>query len=316
MPRPRRYQPIPDNVCEDRALDMQPESSQVLYFRLLAKCDDAGRYHASPRVLLGHLFPHAEHVSVKDIQERLLRLVESGILCVYVDEAGDDCLQITDYLPSAKSVKPKFDAPDDSVVAEARTRKRGFDAGQTGLFGANGSVKGKRYVYPTETDTETITVTKTETDTETGRGSVSLAARAVESLPGSESGSDAAQSSFGDGSDSESGQFRMAAAAWQACQGHLRAGRDAEAITDFAHACVLVLKPEDASEADYKDVRALGRHLCRGDGARALRERMFRAFNDAKATVEQGGMYGAWRNRMASEFGNWSRGKRREGATA
>lgn len=296
-------------------MDMQPESAQVLYFRLLAKCDDAGRYHASPRVLLGHLFPHAEHIAAKDIQDRLSKLVEAGIVSLYVDEAGDECLQITDYLPSAKSVKPKFDAPDDRVVAEARTRKRGLDAGQTGLFGANGLVKGKRYVYPTETETETDTTTITETETETEAGSVPRADVTAARAPGSESSSDFSSEGLGDGSESEgNGRFGMAAAAWLACQGHLRAGKDSEAVEDFAHACVLVLKPDDPSEADYRDARALGRHLCRGDGAEHLRGRMFRAFNEAKATVERGGMYGAWRNRMVDEFGQWSR--RRERTTA
>lgn len=135
------------------------------------------------------------------------------------------------------------------------------------------------------------------------------------SVAGSDTGAVFSEPDSGDGSESESeGRYALPNAAWQRAKRAITEHRDAEGIEDFAHAVVMVLKPDSASESDYADARAFGRSLCRGDGARALVARMFDAFNDAKATVEQSGGWGAWRNRMTERFGAWSSRKQRKPA--
>ena len=112
MPRTRRYQPIPDRLCESEHFESVSEAAQGLLFRILTQCDDVGRFLGSTAMLRGRLYPIREEITITTIADRLRELVERGLLYRWRACDGDYYIQVVDYLSSAKNKAPRVRFPD------------------------------------------------------------------------------------------------------------------------------------------------------------------------------------------------------------
>jgi hypothetical protein len=78
---------IHGDIAEDRKINSVSEGAETLFFRLLAKTDDFGRYFGDPDLLRGKIYPRRPELSVHDIEGRLIELVTKRLLNFYeVDE--------------------------------------------------------------------------------------------------------------------------------------------------------------------------------------------------------------------------------------
>lgn len=79
---------IHGDIAEDRKINSVSEGAETLFFRLLAKTDDFGRYFGDPDLLRGKIYPRRPELSVRDIEGRLVELVTKRLLTFY--EANED----------------------------------------------------------------------------------------------------------------------------------------------------------------------------------------------------------------------------------
>lgn len=109
---------------DSRKINSVSEGAELLYLRLIAVSDDAGRYYAEPAVLHARVFTfRARDVSVPDVARRRDELVRAGLIEVYRVE-GEDVLQVVGiYRRLRPDVEAKiaFPGPERGVRAEPVT---------------------------------------------------------------------------------------------------------------------------------------------------------------------------------------------------
>jgi hypothetical protein len=79
---------IHGDISEDRKINAVTEGAETMFFRLLAKTDDFGRYFGDPVLLKGKIYPRRPELTVQDIASRMVELVTAKLLFFY--EADDD----------------------------------------------------------------------------------------------------------------------------------------------------------------------------------------------------------------------------------
>lgn len=79
---------IHGDIAEDKKINSVSEGAETMFFRLLAKTDDFGRYFGDPALLKGKIYPRRDELTVQDIEARLAELVDAKLLIFY--EADDD----------------------------------------------------------------------------------------------------------------------------------------------------------------------------------------------------------------------------------
>lgn len=87
---------IYEKTCVSETLSELSAEEERMFFRLITKADDHGRYYARPAVLLGNLFPLHAGISItaSQVQDWRDRLEEVGLIQVYEVE-GREYLVIT-----------------------------------------------------------------------------------------------------------------------------------------------------------------------------------------------------------------------------
>jgi len=82
-------------IILSRKLNQISEGSENLYYRLLATCDDFGRFHADPIIIKGQLYT-LKKITPAIIEKRLSELVKIGLIKLYEDN-GEKYLEITKF---------------------------------------------------------------------------------------------------------------------------------------------------------------------------------------------------------------------------
>lgn len=88
---------IHDDICEDRKLNTVSEGAEVLFYRLLSKTDDFGRFYGDPSLLKGQVFPRRHELTVQVIASRLVELVEVELILVFEAEDGELIVQFKNF---------------------------------------------------------------------------------------------------------------------------------------------------------------------------------------------------------------------------
>ena len=77
---------IKESICVSDEIDNLTWFEEVLFYRLIVKCDDFGRYDGRAKVIKGQCFP-LKDVTAKDIEKGLNKLSAEGLVKLYtVDE--------------------------------------------------------------------------------------------------------------------------------------------------------------------------------------------------------------------------------------
>jgi hypothetical protein len=80
------YNPLLKSYPDSEKINAVSEGAEVLYVRLIAASDDAGRYWAEPKMVLAKLFTHralSKTVTAKAVEGRLAELEKIGLIAFY-----------------------------------------------------------------------------------------------------------------------------------------------------------------------------------------------------------------------------------------
>lgn len=132
---------LKESICSSDSIDALSWFEEVLFYRLIVKCDDYGRYDGRPAIIKGNCFP-LKNVTNKDIEKALDKLSAAGLVRVYVAQ-GRPYLQLVTWeqhqtIRAKKSKYPSFDETCMQMQADA--------------------CKCSRYPIQSESKSETITV--------------------------------------------------------------------------------------------------------------------------------------------------------------
>lgn len=341
MPRTRRYQPIPDRLCDSEHFESVSEAAQGLLFRLFTQCDDIGRFFGSTAMLRGRLYPIREEITLTTIGDRLRELVDRGLLYRWRACDGEYYVQVVDYLSSAKNKAPRVRFPDPcrcgpeaehpawdrgngsvlfvsahsvSMADVIRLPALGDESELNGPNGTNGKRKIPLTALP-DTVTDTLHPAPCTTDTvpepDTLRTGDGGACSHSPPRVGAESESVVVQPG-----ESGNGSVGKAGTDWEGEWNRvvllLAKGKASAAIDSWATLVLAILKPDFRNQTvqDRADVTSLGFTLSGKTSGRAelLREPFYWCLTQAESVRVTGAksLYGAWRTRAAKKFGNWS----------
>jgi hypothetical protein len=114
MARGANYNPLLKAYPDSERINSVSEGAEVLYTRLIAKTDDAGRYWANPRLVVGKLFSHrwaAGEVDETMIETRIAELESVGLIKLY-EVDGRSFLEMVNAFKTFRSdVKRKIEHP-------------------------------------------------------------------------------------------------------------------------------------------------------------------------------------------------------------
>lgn len=323
MPRTRRYQPIPDDVCRRKELSWCSESAQNLYFRLLANVDEDGRFDGDPCVILGALYPHSRHLTPGQVLHRMKELSDQRVLIRYrVD--GEYFVKLIHYVSSAKKGSPRVRYPDPPAnwrqwadgapKGEQDHLFNRASGGRMGLNGTNGEEWDKRdesesFVSLPDTEYPLPVTTKSDSvpEPEPIRPNGPTAPTAVRC--GSESASDS--DCGGDEAEEQPCDVAQARKHFTASVNALAKGEPEKSVSQFRSAILQVLKPGESSASqkrkDTADITELYYSLSsRMPDRRSLRDALHECFELAVKKRVGGGGYGSWRLAVTKQYGAWS----------
>lgn len=110
---PNRY--IKESICTSKNLNMLSAEAERLFYRLLVKCDDFGRYFADPNIIKGNCFPRKSELKTKEIEKWLNELAKSELIILYKNK-DDIYLQFITFSEHnrKRANTSKFPNPADS----------------------------------------------------------------------------------------------------------------------------------------------------------------------------------------------------------
>lgn len=107
---------IKESICTSDSISQCSWFEEVLFYRLIVNCDDYGRFDGRTAVIKSRLFPLADGLTAKNVEEAIKKLVSIGLVCSY-EAQGKPFL----YLPtwnehqSIRAKKSKYPSPDDGI---------------------------------------------------------------------------------------------------------------------------------------------------------------------------------------------------------
>ena len=111
---------IKESICASETIDELTWFEEVLFYRLMVKVDDFGRYDGRVKILKGNLFP-LKDVTVKDIEKALNKLSAVGLVDLYTVN-GHPYLQLRTWsehqtIRNKKSKYPSIEDRDPQLNA-------------------------------------------------------------------------------------------------------------------------------------------------------------------------------------------------------
>lgn len=105
----KSYNPLLKTYPDSEKINAVSEGAEVLYVRLLAASDDAGRYYGDAEWVLSKLFTHRQikkQVTAKEIEKRIGELANVGLLRTYTAN-GNRYVELIDAVKSLRHDRPK-----------------------------------------------------------------------------------------------------------------------------------------------------------------------------------------------------------------
>lgn len=104
---------LKESVCTSEEIDALSWFEEVLFYRLMVKCDDYGRCDGREKVIRGQCFP-LKDVTAKDISKGLQKLAAVGLVLRY-EVGGKPYLQLATWErhQQIRTKRSKFPGPED-----------------------------------------------------------------------------------------------------------------------------------------------------------------------------------------------------------
>lgn len=106
---------LKESICVSEKINKLTWFEEVLFYRLIVKCDDFGRYDGRSSVIKGALFPLKDDITAKTIDKAIRGLVTVGLAEIYYVDAKPilqlptwNCHQV------CRAVKSKYPGPTES----------------------------------------------------------------------------------------------------------------------------------------------------------------------------------------------------------
>jgi hypothetical protein len=122
------YNPLLKSYPDSEKINSVSEGAEVLYVRLIAASDDAGRYWGNPMMVLAKLFTHrmtAGQITVEEVESRLQQLAAVELIHFY-EVDGKRYLQMVEVVKRLRSdITPQLFCPPplaDDVTTTGRRR--------------------------------------------------------------------------------------------------------------------------------------------------------------------------------------------------
>ena len=117
---------LKESICVSEKINKLTWFEEVLFYRLIVKCDDFGRYDGRSSVIKGALFPLKDDITAKTIDKAIRGLVTAGLAEIYYVDAKPilqlptwNCHQV------CRAVKSKYPGPTESNLKTlASTREQ------------------------------------------------------------------------------------------------------------------------------------------------------------------------------------------------
>ena len=112
---------LKDSICDSETINsLKKWQYEVMFYRLLTKCDDYGRFDGRPKIIKSALFPLKDDLTLKEVCDGLQALANAGLVVLYESEGRPFLyLPTWDKHQTIRAKRSKYPAPDDSLQASA-----------------------------------------------------------------------------------------------------------------------------------------------------------------------------------------------------
>ena len=105
---------IKESICLSESIDELSWFEEVLFYRLMVKCDDFGRYDGRLKVIKGQCFPLKDSLTINSIASALDKLSSAGLVRRYT-VCGHPYLQLVTWgaHQRIRNKKSLYPSPDE-----------------------------------------------------------------------------------------------------------------------------------------------------------------------------------------------------------
>lgn len=110
---------LKESICMNEQIDELTAFQETLFYRLIVKVDDYGRFDARPKILKAALFPLKDDVTAAAVQDAVNALAAAGLVRLYAVE-GKPYIELTgwDRNQTIRAKKSKFPGSDEAAADE------------------------------------------------------------------------------------------------------------------------------------------------------------------------------------------------------
>lgn len=114
IPLPNRI--LKESILRSDSIDRLTPFEETVFYRLIVRCDDYGRWYANPKLLASELFPLREEIRAPQMEEAL-RSLEAADLIILYEAEGKALLQLKtwDKHQQVRAKRSKFPPPESEA---------------------------------------------------------------------------------------------------------------------------------------------------------------------------------------------------------
>lgn len=110
---------LKESICTSEEIDKLSPEAEVLFYRLMVKADDFGRYYGDERIIKGNCYPlKADAVKCEQIDSWLWELARAGLILLYLGEDGRKYLKLDSWEKHQvmRAKKSRFPDPENNCI--------------------------------------------------------------------------------------------------------------------------------------------------------------------------------------------------------
>ena len=111
---------LKESICSSDSINELTPFEETFFYRLIVNCDDYGRFDARPAILKARLFPLKDRVTLKNVEDALVKLAEVGCVKLYrVDSKPFLYLPAWEVHQNVRAKKSRYPEPTDENEVKA-----------------------------------------------------------------------------------------------------------------------------------------------------------------------------------------------------
>lgn len=115
---------LKESICSSDSINELSSFEETFFYRLIVNCDDYGRFDARPAILKARLFPLKDRVTLKNVEDALVKLAEVGCVKLYrVDSKPFLYLPAWEVHQNVRAKKSRYPEPSEESEKEAYAGK-------------------------------------------------------------------------------------------------------------------------------------------------------------------------------------------------